>query len=95
MNAFVRDGGAGFDPAVVPDDRRGIADSIVQRMERHGGTVEIRSHPGAGTEVHLHLPRRVLAKAMPAPSAAVPVASPAPSTPGGAASGPVPGLTPP
>jgi signal transduction histidine kinase/phage shock protein PspC (stress-responsive transcriptional regulator) len=58
VNAFVRDSGAGFEPAAVPDDRRGIADSIVQRMERHGGRVEIRSRPGAGTEVHLTLPRR-------------------------------------
>jgi len=58
VNAFVRDGGAGFDPAAVPEDRRGIADSIVQRIERHGGTVEIRSRPGAGTEVHMTLPRR-------------------------------------
>ena len=58
VNGFVRDGGTGFDPDAVPKDRRGIADSIVQRMERHGGSVEIRSHPGAGTEVHLTLPRR-------------------------------------
>jgi len=63
VNAFVRDGGVGFDREAVPQDRRGIADSIVQRMERHGGTVEIRSRPGAGTEVHLHLPRRGVAKA--------------------------------
>ncbi len=63
VNAFIRDGGAGFDPSAVPDDRRGIADSIVQRMERHGGTVEIRSRSGAGTEVHLNLPRRGAARA--------------------------------
>jgi signal transduction histidine kinase/phage shock protein PspC (stress-responsive transcriptional regulator) len=63
VNAFVRDGGVGFHPDAVPDDRRGIADSIVQRMERHGGSAEIRSRPGAGTEVHLHLPRRVAAGA--------------------------------
>ncbi len=62
VNAFVRDSGAGFDPATVPEDRRGIADSIVQRMESHGGSVEIRSRPGAGTEVHLHLSRRVGAR---------------------------------
>ncbi len=58
VNGFIRDNGAGFDPDTVPKDRRGIADSIVQRMERHGGSVEIRSRPGAGTEIHLHLPRR-------------------------------------
>lgn len=55
VSAFVRDEGAGFDPGTVPDDRRGIADSIVRRMERHGGTAEIRSEVGRGTEVVLRL----------------------------------------
>jgi signal transduction histidine kinase len=41
----------------VPPDRRGIADSIVRRMERHGGSAEVRTEPGLGTEVHLSLPR--------------------------------------
>ncbi len=63
VTAFVRDGGAGFEPSAVPADRRGIANSIVQRLERHGGTAEIRSRPGAGTEVVLRLPRRVTAQA--------------------------------
>jgi signal transduction histidine kinase/phage shock protein PspC (stress-responsive transcriptional regulator) len=57
VTAFVRDQGAGFDPAVVPPDRRGIADSIVGRMERHGGSAQVHSRPGAGTEVVLRLPR--------------------------------------
>ena len=57
VTAFVRDAGSGFDPAAVPADRRGIAESIVLRMERHGGTAEIRSRPEGGTEVVLHLPR--------------------------------------
>ena len=72
VNAFVRDGGSGFDPAAVPDDRRGIADSIVQRIERHGGSVVIKSRPGAGTEVHLHLPRRGIGGAGSAAAAAQP-----------------------
>jgi signal transduction histidine kinase len=50
---FVRDRGIGFDPETVPKDRRGIIESIVRRMERHGGTARIRSSPGAGTEVVL------------------------------------------
>ena len=58
VTAFVRDQGSGFDPAVVPADRRGIADSIVGRMERHGGTATVNSRPGAGTEVVLRLPGR-------------------------------------
>src|SRR5919206_200036 len=35
---FVRDRGAGFDPAAVPEDRKGIADSIESRLARAGGT---------------------------------------------------------
>jgi signal transduction histidine kinase/phage shock protein PspC (stress-responsive transcriptional regulator) len=64
VSAFVRDHGAGFDPAAVPDDRRGIADSIVGRMERYGGSAQITSRPGGGTEVALHLPRRAVREAV-------------------------------
>ena len=56
--AYVRDLGTGFDPDAVASDRRGIADSIVGRLERHGGTAHVMSRPGAGTEVAMHLPRR-------------------------------------
>lgn len=52
---FVRDTGKGFDPSVVDDDRRGIADSIQARMARHGGTAEIHTYIGEGTEVELSL----------------------------------------
>lgn len=54
---FVRDRGAGFDPDEVAEDRHGLADSIRGRMERNGGQVRLRTSPGAGTEVHLDLPR--------------------------------------
>jgi signal transduction histidine kinase len=57
VTGFVRDAGTGFDPAAVPEDRRGIADSIVARMERHDGGAEVRSRPGGGTEIRLSLPR--------------------------------------
>jgi signal transduction histidine kinase len=53
---FVRDRGQGFDPAAVPADRQGIAQSIRARMARYGGTVVIRSAPGEGTEVELKMP---------------------------------------
>ena len=43
---FVRDRGPGFDPDSIPADRRGVRESIVGRMERHGGTAEVRSEPG-------------------------------------------------
>ncbi|MDX6572567.1 MAG: hypothetical protein QOC86_1723, partial [Gaiellales bacterium] len=54
---FVRDRGAGFDPAAVPDDRQGIRESIRGRLERAGGSAVVTSAPGAGTEVELRVPR--------------------------------------
>jgi signal transduction histidine kinase len=53
VELFVRDRGRGFDLSSVPDDRLGVRRSIVGRMERHGGSAEIRSKPGKGTEVRL------------------------------------------
>nr|WP_278260153.1 ATP-binding protein [Nocardioides convexus] len=58
VDVFVRDRGAGFDPDATPEDRLGVRRSIIDRMERHGGRAEIRSAPGEGTEVRLHLDRR-------------------------------------
>ena len=55
-SVFVRDRGRGFDVAAVPADRRGVRESIVGRMERHGGTARITSSPETGTEVELVLP---------------------------------------
>ena len=55
---YVRDRGVGFDPATVAPDRRGVSESIRGRMARHGGTADVRSAPGEGTEVVLHMPRR-------------------------------------
>jgi len=52
---YVRDRGSGFDPDAVAADRRGLAESIRGRMERVGGTANIVSTPGEGTEVELHL----------------------------------------
>jgi signal transduction histidine kinase len=57
IEVFVRDRGPGFDPAAVPDDRRGVRESIVGRMERHGGRAVVHSAPGAGTEVELVIRR--------------------------------------
>ncbi|MFV0526147.1 MAG: PspC domain-containing protein [Acidimicrobiales bacterium] len=56
VEVFVRDTGAGFDPATVPEDRQGINQSIRARMSRAGGGAEIVSAPGAGTEVELSIP---------------------------------------
>jgi signal transduction histidine kinase/phage shock protein PspC (stress-responsive transcriptional regulator) len=61
IEAFVRDRGRGFDRAVAVVDRHGIAQSIEGRMERVGGTADIESSPGTGTEVRLRVPRHATA----------------------------------
>jgi signal transduction histidine kinase len=57
VELVVRDEGAGSNPAAVPDDRRGLAESVVGRVARHGGRVHVDTAPGEGTEVVLTLPR--------------------------------------
>jgi signal transduction histidine kinase len=57
VSVFIRDRGRGFDQHQVDDDRHGVRGSILGRMERHGGKAEIRSSPGAGTEVRLSMRR--------------------------------------
>ncbi len=59
VDVFVRDTGVGFDPNTVPPDRRGLADSIVGRLDRLGGTAKVLSEPGEGTEVELHLDHKL------------------------------------
>ena len=51
---FVRDRGDGFDPEFLPADRQGVRESIIGRMERSGGTAQIRSG-SSGTEVELSI----------------------------------------
>ncbi|MEC4015999.1 PspC domain-containing protein [Streptomyces sp. H27-D2] len=53
----VRDRGPGFDLDAVPDDRMGVRESIIGRMQRHGGTARLRGVPGGGTEVELEMER--------------------------------------
>lgn len=53
IEVFVRDRGTGFDPEQIPEDRLGVRRSIIDRMQRHGGTADIKSAPGEGTEVRL------------------------------------------
>ena len=54
----VRDRGKGFDPDVVPADRKGVAESIRGRMMRHGGDATVQSTLGEGTKVTLTMTRR-------------------------------------
>jgi signal transduction histidine kinase len=57
VNVAVRDRGKGFDPAAVPGDRKGVAESIRGRISRHGGEATVQSAPGEGTKVTLTMPR--------------------------------------
>lgn len=50
---FVKDRGKGFDLDAIPLDRMGIRESIIGRMERHGGSARVRTEPDEGTEVML------------------------------------------
>jgi signal transduction histidine kinase/phage shock protein PspC (stress-responsive transcriptional regulator) len=66
VSLFVRDRGKGFDPATIPADRKGLSDSIHARMVRHGGSADVRSAPGEGTEIRLALPRVAVGESAPA-----------------------------
>jgi signal transduction histidine kinase len=56
MAVFVTDQGKGFELAAIPSDRKGIAQSIRSRVVKAGGSVEVVSEPGEGTEVILRMP---------------------------------------
>lgn len=51
----VKDDGPGFDPATTPPGI-GVTRSIRGRVEEAGGTAEVVSAPGEGTEVRMQLP---------------------------------------
>ncbi|MFE0703720.1 PspC domain-containing protein [Streptomyces sp. NPDC058872] len=53
----VRDRGPGFDLDAVPEDRMGVRESIIGRMQRNGGTARLRAPQGGGTEVELEMER--------------------------------------
>jgi signal transduction histidine kinase len=59
VSLVVRDRGHGFDPEAVPQDRKGLAESIHGRMARHSGTVNVSTAPGEGTKVSLKMSRGV------------------------------------
>jgi len=57
VSLVVRDRGKGFDPEAVPEDRKGLAESVHGRMTRRGGTATVTSAEGEGTKVTLKMPR--------------------------------------
>jgi signal transduction histidine kinase len=56
VSIVVRDRGKGFDPSAVPEDRKGLAESVHGRMSRRGGTAVVTSAEGEGTKVSLKMP---------------------------------------
>lgn len=53
----VADTGHGFTLGEVRPSRRGLSSSIVERMNRAGGTATVTSEPGHGTRVRMEWPR--------------------------------------
>lgn len=56
VEVYIKDRGVGFDMDAIPEDRHGVRGSIIGRIERVGGTANIR-RLSPGTEVHLTVPR--------------------------------------
>ncbi|HIQ06238.1 MAG TPA: PAS domain S-box protein [Anaerolineae bacterium] len=61
MVIIVEDDGQGFDPARVAGDCFGLQ-TMRERAESVGGTLEVSSAPGAGTRVRVRLPHSALSK---------------------------------
>ena len=56
IGIWVRDEGVGFDPQAIEASRQGVRNSIIGRLERLNGHVEIYSQLGEGTEVEISCP---------------------------------------
>ncbi|WP_142112888.1 ATP-binding protein [Rarobacter incanus] len=57
LEVSVQDRGEGFDVDAIAQDRFGVRQSIVGRIERRGGNVLIRQRGDGGTEVRMSIPR--------------------------------------
>ena len=55
LTVFVRDRGTGFDLESIPEDRHGVRDSIIGRVEKVGGRVGVESSRSNGSEIELAL----------------------------------------
>ena len=58
IEVFVHDRGPGFNPGAIAPERRGVRESIIRRVERHGGVAQVHSAPGEGCEVTLRVGRK-------------------------------------
>ena len=54
----IEDDGVGFEPNLDKRSSYGMA-TMRERAERLGGDAEVRSKPGAGTAVHIRIPKFV------------------------------------
>jgi len=52
-------------PEAVPDDRLGLRESVQARMARAGGSAEVRTALGEGTEIVLRLPVSLGVRSLP------------------------------
>ena len=60
VTCTVRDDGAGFDPGVVTECRRGLGlINMRERVSALGGRLDISSAPGVGTELMIEIPLEV------------------------------------
>jgi signal transduction histidine kinase/phage shock protein PspC (stress-responsive transcriptional regulator) len=57
VEVFVRDRGDGFEMKDIAQDRFGVRESIIGRVTRKGGSAEVVSRSGWGTEVRLKVHR--------------------------------------
>lgn len=57
LSVMVVDGGAGFDVSRTQDDRLGLRNSVIRRVEEIGGRAHVWSTPGLGTSVLLQVPQ--------------------------------------
>lgn len=53
---MVVDDGCGFDESATASDRLGLKNSVRQRIDRVGGSVQVWSSPGTGTSVMMSVP---------------------------------------
>jgi signal transduction histidine kinase len=58
VTVHIRDRGRGFDVAEIASDRMGVRESILGRLERHGGRATVSSEPGEGTRIELVMETR-------------------------------------
>ncbi len=57
LHVVVTDDGSGFDPVVPPEGAHFGLRGLTSLVREAGGTLDVRSAPGEGTEVHLDIPR--------------------------------------